>query len=75
MNGINVGTSDQTVDCDLHKDAYVAYGYIRNEGNYCTVGGMANPKYLSDRNDINTGLSAIYQFIFDGDIYEYIVPR
>jgi hypothetical protein len=53
----------------------VGYGYIRNEGNYCIVAGMANPKYLSSRSDVSPGSSATYQFIFDGDIYEYIMQR
>lgn len=84
MNGINVGTSkyrfkfnafDQTVDCDLYQNVNVGYGYIRNEGNYCIVAGMANPKYLSSRSDVSPGSSATYQFIFDGDIYEYIMQR
>jgi hypothetical protein len=51
----------------------VGYGYIRNEGNYCIVAGMANPKYLSSLSNINPGTSATYQFIFDGVIYEYII--
>lgn len=62
-----------TVDCDLYQNVNVGYGYIRNEGNYCIVAGMANPKYLSSLSDVNPGLSATYQFIFDGDIYEYII--
>lgn len=68
-----LGTLDQTVDCDLYQNANVGYGYIRNEGNYCIVAGMANPKYLSSRSDTNLGPSATYQFIFDGVIYEYII--
>lgn len=64
---------DQTVDCDLHQNVSIGYGYIRNEGNYCIAAGMANPKYLSSLSDINPGSSATYQFIFDGDIYEYII--
>jgi hypothetical protein len=51
----------------------VGYGYIRNEGNYCIVAGMANPKCLSSLSNVNPGSSATYQFIFDGDIYEYII--
>lgn len=66
-------TFDQTVDCDLHQNVNIGYGYIRNEGNYCIVVGMANPKCLSSLSDVNPGLSATYQFIFDGDIYEYII--
>lgn len=66
-------TFDQTVDCDLYQNVNVGFGYIRNEGNYCIVAGMANPKYLSSRSDINLGSSATYQFIFDGVIYEYII--
>lgn len=66
-------TFDQTVDCDLHQTVNVGYGYIRNEGNYCIVAGTANPKCLSSLSDVNPGLSATYQFIFDGDIYEYII--
>lgn len=64
---------DQTVDCDLYRDVNVGYGQIRNEGNYCIVGGMANPKYLSSLSDISPGSSATYQFIFDDVIYEYII--
>ncbi|QOR57087.1 hypothetical protein [uncultured phage cr4_1] len=64
---------DLTFDCDLHQTVNVGYGYIRNEGNYCVVAGTANPKCLSSLNDVNLNLSATYQFIFDGDIYEYIV--
>lgn len=64
---------DQTVDCDLYQTVNVGYGYIRNEGNYCIVAGMANPKYLSSLSNINPGTSATYQFIFDGVIYEYII--
>lgn len=56
-------TFDQTVDCDLYQNVNVGYGYIR----------MANPKYLSSLSDVNPGSSATYQFIFDGDIYEYII--
>lgn len=66
-------TFDQTVDCDLYQNVDVGYGYIRNEGNYCIAAGMANPKYLSSLSNINPGLSATCQFIFDGDIYEYII--
>lgn len=64
---------DQTVDCDLHQTVNVGYGYIRNEGNYCIVTGMTNPKCLSSLSNVNPGLSATYQFIFDGVIYEYII--
>lgn len=64
---------DQTIDCDLHQNAYIGYGHVRNEGNYCIVAGMANPKCLSDLNTVEPGLSATCQFIFDGDIYEYII--
>lgn len=67
------GGFDQTVDCDLYQNVNVGYGYIRNEGNYCIVTGMANPKYLSSLSNVNPGSSATYQFIFDGDIYEYII--
>ena len=66
-------TFDQTVDCDLYQTVNVGYGYIRNEGNYYIVAGTANPKCLSGLSNINPGLSATYQFIFDGDIYEYII--
>lgn len=68
-----LGLLDQTLDCDLYQDVEVAYGYIRNEGNYCVVAGMANPKYLSSFSNVNPGSSATCQFIFDGDIYEYII--
>lgn len=68
-----LSTFDQTVDCDLYQNVNVGYGYIRNEGNYCIVAGMANPKYLSNLSDVNPGSSATYQFIFDGVIYEYII--
>lgn len=67
------GGFDQTVDCDLYQNVNVGYGYIRNEGNYCIVTGMANPKYLSSLSNVNPGSSATCQFIFDGDIYEYII--
>lgn len=64
-------TLDQTVDCDLYQNVNVGgYGYIRNEGNYCVVAVVANPKFLSS---LNLDISATYQFIFDGVIYEYII--
>lgn len=66
-------TFDQTVDCDLHQNVTIGYGTVRNEGSYCTVAGMANPKYMSSMPDIQPGLSATYQFIFDSDIYEYTI--
>lgn len=69
------GGFDQTVDCDLYQDVNIGYGYIRNEGNYCIVARMANPKCLSSLSNVNPGSSATYQFIFDGDIYEYIIQR
>lgn len=64
---------DQTIDCDLHQTVDIGYGYIRNEGNYCIASGMANPKCLSSLSNVEPGLSATCQFIFDGDIYEYII--
>lgn len=64
---------DQTVDCDLHQNVNVGYGYIKNEGNYCIVTGTTNPKCLSSISNIDPGSSATYQFIFDGVIYEYII--
>lgn len=64
---------DQTVDCDLYQKVNVGYGYIRNEGNYCIVAGMANPKYMSSIIDTQPGSPATYQFIFDSDIYEYTI--
>ena len=64
---------DQTIDCDLHQTVGIGYGYIRNEGNYCIASGMANPKCLSSLSNVEPGLSATCQFIFDGDIYEYII--
>lgn len=66
-------TFDQTIDCDLYQNVNVGYGYIRNEGNYCIVAGMANPKYMSSIIDIQPGSLATYQFIFDSDIYEYTI--
>lgn len=66
-------TFDQTVDCDLYQNVNIGYGCIRNEGNYCIATEMANPKCLSSLSNVNPGLSATCQFIFDGDIYEYII--